>query len=73
MMMIVMMMMMMMMMMFDNDDYDDDDDCDDEVFCRRLIKTMITVYGLRVCMHAFVDICMYVFIISFYRHIDYCI
>ena len=44
-----------------------------EVLCRRIIKTMMTTYGLQVCLYVFIDISMYLFIISFYRHIDYSI
>ena len=51
------------MMMIDDDkrwwwwwcDCYDGFDFDDEVFCRRIVKTMMTMYGLWVCMHAFID------------------
>jgi hypothetical protein len=48
------------MMLIDDDDDDDDDDNDDNV------KWWLYMY-------VFIDISMYVFIISFYRHIDYSI
>ncbi len=59
----------------------DDDDChcydgcacDDEVLCSRILETIMIMYGLNECMYVFIDVSMYVFIISFYRHIDYSI
>jgi len=45
------------MMIMIDDDNDDDDDDDDD----------------NICMYVFIDLSMYVFIISFYPHIDYSI
>ena len=41
-------------------------DCYDDLKCPRIIKTMMTIYEFWVCMYVFIDLSMYVFIISLY-------
>ena len=58
------------MMSVDHDDYDDHDD---DSYYDKWVCMGYEYVCMYVCMYVFIDISMYVFIISFYCHIDYSI